>query len=142
MRPLYAIPRMAGGDAARHRRAVQHDAPAGSIAAERRGHLRHMLWFPVQIDGDDLGVTVGVCKDISVKGLLVDTQARLAVGAPVKLTFRIATSQPLQEVDATIVRAGRATSGPWPYRIGLEFDEPRPELAHGLHVEARLQSGG
>ena len=83
-----------------------------------------MLWFPVQIDAEELGVAVGVCKDVSVKGLLVDTQARFVVGAPVKVTFRIGTHQPLQEVEATIVRAARAPQGPWPYRVALEFEYP------------------
>jgi hypothetical protein len=77
---------MVAASGVRHRRFVAQLASTGPIPtppAERRGGTRHSLWFPVQIDGDELGTAVGISKDVSVKGALVQTHFRFAIGAPV-----------------------------------------------------------
>jgi hypothetical protein len=118
---------MAEGAGLGHREDAQEDTWAGRLSIERRGHQRYTLWFPVQIDGDELGVAVGVATDVSVKGLSIDAQAGFVIGAPVRLTFRVGGDLPLLELDATIVRCTR-TRGVWPYRLAVELDDPMPQL--------------
>jgi hypothetical protein len=108
-------------------------------STERRGHPRYPMWFPVQVDGEDLGVAVGVTKDASAKGLLIDTNAEFAIGAPVMLTFRVSTHHAPQLIEATIVRSLRNKGGVWPYRVAVEFDDPLPHLEPSLRREARAQ---
>ena len=95
----------------------------------------------MQIDADDLGIAVGVATDVSVKGLSIDTQSRLTIGAPVRLTFRIRADLPFLEIDGTIVRCARVGRGLWPYRLAVEFDDPMPKLEPRLRHEARAQAG-
>jgi hypothetical protein len=105
---------------------------------ERRTAARYAVWFPVQVDADDLGQVVGITRDASSKGMLLQTNGNLSVGAPVAVTFRVrAGGDPLQ-VDATVVRAADNDLGPWPYELALEFDEPLGYLEAPLRREARL----
>lgn len=110
------------------------------LSLERRGCERYPVWFPVQLDAQELGVAVGITKDASAKGLLLEANGTFAVGAPVQLTFRVSPHHAPQYVDATIVRADRNRSGVWPYRVAVEFDDPQGHLEPGLRDEARVQS--
>ncbi len=103
---------------------------------DRRTHHRYSVWFPVQIDADELGQVVGITKDVSVKGMLLQTNADLFVGAPISVTFRVhASGDPLQ-VDATVVRSEHNREGPWPFQLAVEFDDPLRYLEAPLRRES------
>lgn len=102
---------------------------------DRRTHRRYQVWFPVQVDADELGQVVGITRDVSVKGMLLQTNADLFVGAPVAVTFRVhPTGDPLQ-VDATVVRSESNREGPWPFQLAVEFDDPLRYLEAPLRRE-------
>lgn len=108
-------------------------------ASDRRGHRRFPVWFPVQLDGQELGIVVGITKDASAKGLLLEANGQLVVGAPVLLTFRVSAHHAAQQIEATVVRAQRNDAGVWPYRIAVEFDDALAHLEPGLRRESLLQ---
>jgi len=99
---------------------------------ERRQHSRHVVWFPVHVDAGDLGEGVAVSKNVSQSGILVASADRFAIGAPVKVAFRVLpVDKEPRRVEGTIVRTLQNTDdphGPWPFRMAVEFDESIPEL--------------
>lgn len=112
--------------------------------AERRTHDRYRVWFPVQVDAGQLGTAVGISKDASAKGLRLDTNADMILGAPVRVRFRVSARDAVQDVDATVVRVrrNRIDDSDWPYQLALEFDDPDPSLDHRLRVEMSQQRPG
>ena len=106
---------------------------------DRRGHVRHPVWFPVSIQSagaDGIAITY----DVSVGGLLVACPGTLDVGAEVTVTFRINASAPEQSVKGRVVRIepnSGADDGPWRHRIAVEFAEPMPELESMIAAGAR-----
>jgi hypothetical protein len=109
---------------------------SNATAAERRGYPRHAVWFPVQVDGEDLGIAVGATKDASATGLALEANGGFTIGAPVRLTFRVSTHEPLRHVDATIVRCHREPMAEWPWRLAVEFEDPLPHIEPDLRREA------
>ncbi|MCA9654569.1 MAG: PilZ domain-containing protein [Myxococcales bacterium] len=109
--------------------------------AERRTHRRYDVWFPVQVDAGQLGTAVGISKDASAKGLRLDANADVIIGAPVRLRFRVSPHERPQDVDGTIVRVhrNRLEDSDWPYQLAVEFDDPEPTLDHRLATEASHQ---
>jgi hypothetical protein len=115
-------------------------AVSASERPERRAHRRYSVWFPVQLDGEELGTAVGISKDVSVRGLRLEANGRLPVGALVQITFRVSLHQPARQVEATVVRAETNALGVWPWCVALEFDEPLADIETALRREARLQA--
>lgn len=115
-------------------------APRPELSLERRGHQRFAVWFPVQLDAQELGIAVAITKDASAKGMLLEANGNFVIGAPVQLTFRVSPHHAPQYVDATIVRAHRNASGVWPFRLAVEFDDPQVHIEPGLRDEARAQT--
>lgn len=109
---------------------------------ERRQGQRHSAWFPIRIDGDDLGEGMAIAKNVSEKGLLIASYQRFAVGAPVQLTLHLDPEQgEPRELWGTIVRLDRNEADPegmWPYTLGVEFDDPDPELLAAIRAAAGL----
>jgi len=112
-------------------------ANIGGVTRERRTHERYDLWFPVQVDAGQLGTAVGVSKDASAKGLRLDANADVILGAPVRVRFRVAPHEKPQDVDGTVVRVQRNRIGDsdWPYQLAVQFDNPIPSLAPRLRDE-------
>lgn len=110
------------------------------MSVERRTHERYPVWFPVQVDGGQLGTVVGVSKDASAKGVRVQTNATLTVGAPVRLQFRVASHERRQDIAGTIVRSEPSDDDAnWPFQLEVEFDHPDPSLDARLRTEVEMQ---
>ena len=71
-------------------------------------------------------------RNISRTGMLVATAAKLALGAPVVVKFRLEPAEADTRVlEGTIVRFEKNDEDPgglWPYMVAVEFDEPDPML--------------
>ncbi len=104
---------------------------------ERRTHPRYCVGFPVHLDGGQLGTAVGRSTDASAKGIRVDTDSDMRLGAPVRLRFRVSPHESMQDVDGTVVRVERneSTGGPWPFQLAVQFDDPDPGMERRLLVE-------
>jgi hypothetical protein len=99
---------------------------------ERRGGERHLAWFPIRVDGDDVGEGMAIAKNVSRGGLLLASPQKFVVGAPVKLALHLdPETGKAREVHGTIVRMevnDEDPDGLFPHRMGVEFDDPDPEL--------------
>jgi hypothetical protein len=110
---------------------------------EKRSFRRYRLWFPVTLTAD--GVAFGaICRDASGGGLLVSSVVPLAVGTKVRARFGVAPAAPEHDVTAE-VRRSESNEGElmlaFPFRLGLRFDNPIPELPDelGEHVGPEVQ---
>ncbi|MCH9682802.1 MAG: PilZ domain-containing protein [Deltaproteobacteria bacterium] len=105
--------------------------------AERRTYPRYSVRFPVHLDGGQLGTAVGVSKDASADGIRLQANADLRLGAPVRLRFRVAPHEAMQDVDGTVVRVepSRERRGEWPYQLAVQFDDLEKNLEQRLQIE-------
>jgi hypothetical protein len=98
---------------------------------ENRRHARYALWFPVNVATEDKQ-TLAVAKDASQSGIAISAPAGVAAGAHVTLTFRIPPDGGEERtVSGRVVRHETNQEDPhglWPYRIGIAFESPVPEL--------------
>ncbi len=102
---------------------------------ERRRSERTQLYFPVQLDAEQLRVRLAVSKDISSKGCLLSTQHHLMPGSRVGVTFRVPGETTDRRVEGTIVRVEPNIDDPrglWPLRVAVEFDQEVPDLEDAL----------
>jgi hypothetical protein len=99
---------------------------------DKRRHERYTLWFPVNVTTDDAKQTLAVAKDASQSGIAISSPLGLEKGARVSLVFRVppdgGTEQTLTGTVARLEPNPDDPHGMWPFRIGIEFDDPRPEL--------------
>ena len=106
------------------------------MSIDRRGEDRHVAWFPIRLDADELGEGLAIAKDVSATGIGVASTFRFAVGAPVSLTLHLdPESGEAREVTGTIVRLmdnEEDPDGMWPFKMGIEFDDPDPELVEAI----------
>jgi hypothetical protein len=107
---------------------------------ERREHGRIRIWFPVQVDAEDVGQQIGISYDVSRGGILISAAQRMEVGKEITVTLRLLPiDAPVEKVvRGRIVRMGRNDDDPdgiWPFRMAVEFAEPIPELEGYLEVE-------
>lgn len=111
---------------------------------ERRTHSRYDVWFPVQVDAGQLGTAVGISKDASAKGLRLDANADMILGAPVRVRFRVSPHERPQDIDGTVVRVhrNRLEDSDWPYQLAVQFDDPEPSLDMRLRTELLQQRPG
>lgn len=102
------------------------------VTDERRGGERHLAWFPIRVEGDDFDEGMAIAKNISRGGLLLASPQKLVIGAPVRLALHLdPESGKAREVEGTIVRMETNEEDPdgmFPHRMGVEFDDPDPEL--------------
>jgi hypothetical protein len=112
---------------------------------DRRGGERHLAWFPIRIEGEDIGEGIAIAKNVSTGGLLIASPQKLIVGAPVKLSLHLdPKSDQAREVTGTVVRMEVNDADPeglWPHRLGVEFDDPDPELLAEI-ISAVLSEDG
>lgn len=114
------------------------------MEAERRTHERYRIWFPVQVDAGSLGTVVGISRDASAKGLRIDSNADVVLGAPVRVRFRVSPHERSQAVEGTVVRVhrNRIDDSHWPYQLAVQFDDPDPSLDPRLRAEMSQQCPG
>ena len=114
------------------------------MTVDRRGESRHVAWFPIRLDADELGEGLAIAKDVSSTGIGIASAFKYAIGAPVTLTLHVDPKggEP-REVAGTIVRLMPNELDPdglWPHKIGIEFDDPDPELVESFVAFARSPS--
>lgn len=95
------------------------------MSDERRKDQRYLAWIPVRMGDDDDGRVV-LSRNLSQRGLLLTGPERLAVGMPVTLEFKVLGET--RRIQGTIVRTTEGEDDMYPYRMGVEFDDPVPEL--------------
>lgn len=114
-------------------------------AKERRAHPRYRLWIPARIQGEAEISRLAVGHDMSQKGTMLVTRAKLEAGAAVRLFVRIPPdSKQEHEIGAKVVRTALNDADPdglWPFRLALEFDEPYPEIESLLREHSALLEG-
>jgi hypothetical protein len=108
--------------------------------SNRRNATRYELWFPLELQAESSIRTVAISHDMSEKGLLVATPHAMAVGAEVRVTFKLPGPVAIEHVlEGVIVRVEQpeaATRDLWRYRVAIEFDERIPGLETVLRVLA------
>jgi len=113
--------------------------------SERRAQNRYSVWFPMKLEAPSLDDGVAVSRNVSSTGLLMVAAKKLEVGAAITVTFRVTKGAPQQTVQARIVRCERNSeaSGLFPFRIAVEFVEPRADLEPLLSdVQAAQKKSG
>jgi hypothetical protein len=100
--------------------------------ADKRRDERYTLWFPVNVTTDDARQTLAVAKDASRSGIAISSPTGLETGARVTLSFRVPPDGGIeQNVTGIVARHERNPEDPhglWPFRIGIAFEQPIPEL--------------
>jgi hypothetical protein len=125
------------------------------VRLERRSAQRFQLHLPLTIHVD--GKTVpGFTQDVSARGLFLYTEAQLAEGASVELTFTMPSEITLAEsmrvrCCGRVLRASPSQAGPrtgiavqldsYQYLPSLEC-EPAPELARVSATDSTRESPG
>ena len=92
---------------------------------DAREKERFTVWFPmkIQLEGDEEGVAVS--RNMSEKGILMASAAKLEPGTPVTVTFRLGQGDE-STVKGRIVRREENDEDPdglWPHRVAVEFEE-------------------
>jgi hypothetical protein len=119
--------------------------PAGD---ERRAAARHLACFPVYVGGEEAASNIALIRDISVKGALLLTRERFAVGDRVELSMYVAgdASADPEPVGATVVRSERRNpeqSDLWLYAAAVTFDEDQSTLEEEIReLEQRQKKLG
>lgn len=82
----------------------------------------------MRVETTAAGERLAVSRNISRTGLLMATAARLELGAPVTLRFRLEPHGPREHsVEGRIVRFAPNDEDPdglWPFMVAVEFAEP------------------
>lgn len=107
---------------------------------ERRANERYRVWFPMTVVTDDGEEGTAITYDVSATGLLMACPGFLETGSHVTLKFKVSSDEGEERVvPATILRMEdnlEGDSGPWRYRMAVQFDDPHPELEALLEREA------
>ena len=102
---------------------------------ERRERQRVEVWFPVQLDAEQLKARVAVSRDVSSRGCLLSTATAITPGSKVSVTFHVPGETLARKIDGHVVRVEKNVDDPgglWPNRVAIEFEEPVPELEQQL----------
>jgi hypothetical protein len=109
--------------------------------SERRVHPRYRLWLPARLESS-AGEELAVGHDLSQKGSLLVTDAKLEVGDHLTMVVKLPpTEDEERHIGCTILRCEHNDADPeglWPYRIAVVFDEPNPEIDRLVHEHASL----
>lgn len=105
---------------------------------ERRASERFPVWFPMTVVTDDGEEGTAITFDASVSGLLMACGGALPAGSHVTLKFTLHAEGTERSVGARVVRVEEQSfdSGPWRYRMAVEYDEPHPALEGLIKAEA------
>jgi hypothetical protein len=125
------------------------------VQVERRSGQRFQLHLPLAIHVDGKAVP-GFTQDVSSRGLFLYTEAQLAEGAGVELTFTMPSEITLGEsmrvrAHGRVLRADSSQAGPRT-GVAVQLDsyeclpalesEPTPELARASAVDATGDNPG
>ncbi len=82
------------------------------------------------VETDGGGAGTAITFDVSATGMRIACPGRLAIGARVRLRFRVTDEGEDRLVPATVLRVEEnpGEDGPWRYRMAVQFDEPQPDL--------------
>ncbi len=127
------------------REAPSSEQPADSIPpSDRRAGIRHLACFAAEIQMERWnGARTAVIRDLSVTGALLLTGARAQIGDQVTLNLYVLGDETMHTVTGRIVRYERrdpATSGMWPFSLGVQFDAPLTELEDQIKEVAARQA--
>lgn len=122
---------------------LQESSPPPSSFSEKRSYQRYRLWFPVTLTTEDREIWA-ICRDASAGGIQVSSVLPLTRGTRVKARFRVsATDTRGRNVRAEIIRS-ESNDGElllaFPFRLGLRFEHPLPELPEELAQHAGLEA--
>ncbi len=99
---------------------------------QRRKHARYHIWFPVQVDAEDLSGAMAVNHNIGAGGMLIALTAELNVDQRVVVTFRVPPQgEREQRIEGRITRVEKNPEDPegtWPFRIAVVFDNVATDL--------------
>ena len=120
-------------------------SPPGSVPPdsfpEKRGFRRYALWFPVTLRTPD-GEVWAICRDASAGGFQISSATPLSVKTTLTARFRVAKSSTERVVEAQVVRS-ETNEGElmlaFPFRLGLRFTAPVPELPDELAEHVGLE---
>jgi len=106
--------------------------------SDHRNARRYDVWFPLEIEAETSDPQIAVSKDVSKKGILVATPSKVAVGADVRVTFKLPGLVPIEhELEGVIVRVDRNEGDPrtmWRYQVAIQFDDAMPGLETALAI--------
>jgi hypothetical protein len=111
---------------------------------QRRDHLRHQLWFPVQIDAG-ARPALAMTHNIGAGGMLIAMTQEMEADEPVVVTFRLPPTGREYSLRGHILRIEANPEDPegaWPHRIAVAFDEVAPELLPYLEAAVQRFSSG
>jgi hypothetical protein len=121
---------------------------------EKRTFLRYPRWFPVTLtalgdrpDDDAAANPIGaICRDASAGGIQVSSLVPFDVGTKVEARFRISRRPDCPEhvAAASVVRSDTNDDElmlAFPFRLGLRFVTPIPELPEELGAPPQLPRG-
>jgi hypothetical protein len=117
---------------------------------EKRTFLRYALWFPVTLivegkDGEADAEYWSICRDASPGGIQVSSLTLIPIGTVVSACFRVAPhGAPERSIEATVVRSETSDDElmlAFPFRLGLRFTTPVPELLDELERQTRRDGG-
>jgi len=113
-----------------------------SDTEDRRREARHHVYLAAEIYVDSGSVRTAITKDVSARGMLVLTRARLIAGQTVKLRVYLPGDEDRVEVVAgRVVRQEPLAPderGTWCEKVAVAFDDDRTSLAEefaGLAAE-------
>ena len=112
--------------------------PTGSLYHIKRSiypKIEPEVWFPVQLDAEQLKARVAVSKDVSSRGCLLSTASTISPGSKVAVTFHVPGEASARRIEGHVVRVEKNDEDPggmWPNRVAIAFDEPVPELEQQL----------
>src|SRR5262249_40191304 len=116
---------------------------ANKGSEDRRDASRHFACFPAHIaraeaEGDPRSALI---SDLSIKGALLMTRVRLAVGDPVTLAlYLVEDASSSRSVSGRVVRVERrgVDAGMWGFDVAVEFDEALTDIQDEIKsIEAR-----
>jgi hypothetical protein len=107
---------------------------------QRREHARYNIWFPVQVDSEELNDAMAVNHNIGAGGMLIALSAELKTGEDVTVTFRLPPEGDQERrLRGTILRIEKNPEDPdgvWPYRMAVAFDSVSQDLVPLLEKAA------
>lgn len=129
--------------AAEQKPAESAPPPSSGLFPEKRTFRRYSLWFPVTLLAEGREVWA-ICRDASAGGILVSSVMPLPAGTKVTAKFRVAPVGAEERTASAVVVRNTTNDGDlvlaFPYRLGLRFDQPLPELPQDLEQHAGSES--
>jgi Tfp pilus assembly protein PilZ len=107
---------------------------------ERRSVERLRLAFPVLVEGP-YGIRRCIARDVSARGIFVETNDTYAPGSPVRVTFALPDGSWEMTVRCLVRHVVRldASDGAL-HGVGLSFEQIEEDLADGISAGRRVHA--